>query len=94
MGKRGSSAASATAGAAMKIKKTATAADSDAPAVGYWSHTRFLDQELRKIAKTGILKDDPADVRVGGPEITPNPPAGFRILFLAFVLRGLSFPPA
>jgi hypothetical protein len=71
MGKRGSSAIGATAGAAKKIKKTTRAADSDAPTVGNWSHTKFLDQELQKIAKTSILKDNPADVRVGGPEVTP-----------------------
>jgi hypothetical protein len=28
-----------------------------------------------------------------GPEIIPRPPAGFRVLFFAFLLRGLLFPP-
>jgi hypothetical protein len=93
MGKRGSSTTGATAGAAKKAKKTVKAADSDAPTVGNWSHTKFLDQDQQKIVKTDILKDDPAEVHVSGPEVIPRPPAGFRVLFLAFVLRGLSFPP-
>jgi hypothetical protein len=69
------------------------AADSDVPTVGNWCHTKFLDQDLQKIAKTGILKDDPTEVCVSGSEVIPRPPAGFQVLFLAFVLRGLSFPP-
>jgi hypothetical protein len=92
MGKRGSSTAGTTAGAAKKAKKNTKAADSDASNVGNWSHTNFLEQDLQKIAKTGILKDDPVEVRVSGPKIIPRPPAGFRVLFLAFILRGLSFP--
>jgi hypothetical protein len=92
MGKRGSSTTTATMSAVKKTKKTATAANFDAPTVGNWIHTKFLDQELQKIAKIGILKDDPTDVRVSGPEVNPNLPAGFRVLFLAFVLRGPSIP--
>jgi hypothetical protein len=93
MGKRSSFAAGATAGAAKKAKKTATVAYSDAPIVSNWSHTKFTDQDLWKAAKSSILKDDATEVRVAGLEVTPNPPAGFWVIFLAFILRGLSFPP-
>jgi hypothetical protein len=92
MGKRGSSAAGTTAGATKKTKTSTKAADSDAPTVGNWVQTKFLEQDLQKAMKTGILKDDPVEVRIGGPEINPRPPAGFRVLFLDFILRGLSFP--
>jgi hypothetical protein len=53
-----------------------------------------VDKDLRKAAKDGILNDDATGNRFAGPEATPNPPTGFRVMFLAFVLRGLSFPPA
>jgi hypothetical protein len=90
MGKRSSSAAGATAGAPAKKAKTA---DADVPAVGNWVQTKFLEKELQSAEKIGILKDDPAEVLIAGPEIIPRPPAGFWVLFLAFLLREFSFPP-
>jgi hypothetical protein len=39
------------------------------------------------------LKNDPAETLAAGPEIIPRPPAGFRVLFLAFLLSGLSLSP-
>jgi hypothetical protein len=77
----------------MKTKRAAAAVDSDAPAVSKWSHSKFVDKDLRKAAKDGILKDDVAENCLAGPEATPNPPAGFQVMFLAFVLYGLSFLP-
>jgi hypothetical protein len=88
MGKRSSTAA----GAAAAVKKAKTA-DADAPAVGNWVQTKFLEKEFQSVKKIGILKNDPAEVLIVGPEIIPQPPAGFRVLFLAFILRGFSFPP-
>jgi hypothetical protein len=92
MGKRSSSTAAAAASGSQKTKRSATAADSDAPAISKWSHTKFMDKDLRKAAKDGLLKDDTAEVCMAGPEATPTPPARFRVMFLAFVLCGLSFP--
>jgi hypothetical protein len=86
MGKRSSSAA----GAVVKKAKTA---DADAPAVVNWVQTKFLEKELQSAEKIGILKDDPVEVLITGPEIIPRPPTGFRVLFLAFLLCGFSFPP-
>jgi hypothetical protein len=43
--------------------------------------------------KIGLLKNDPEESLVAGPEIIPRPPPGFRVIFLAFLLRGLSLPP-
>jgi hypothetical protein len=51
-----------------------------------------MERDLQNAAKTSILKDEPAKVRIGGTDIIPRPPAGFWVLFLAFILRGLSFP--
>jgi hypothetical protein len=90
MGKRSSSATGATAGAATKKAKTA---DTDVSTVGNWVQTKFLQKELQSAEKVGILKNDPAEVLIAGPEIIPRPPAGFWVLFFAFLLRGFSFPP-
>jgi hypothetical protein len=90
MGKRSSTAAGAAAGAAAKKAKTA---DTDAPTVGNWVQTKVQEKELQSAKKIGILKNDPAETLATGPEIIPRPPAGFREIFIAFLLRGLSLPP-
>jgi hypothetical protein len=59
-GQDGSSAAGATSTAAKKAKMSTKVADVDAPAVGNWVQTKFLEKDLQNAAKIGILKDDPA----------------------------------
>jgi hypothetical protein len=88
MGKRGLTATGA-AGAAAKKAKTA---DADPPTIGNWVQTKFGDKELASAEKIGLLKNDVAEILIAGPEIIPRPPTGFRVIFLAFLLRGLSFP--
>jgi hypothetical protein len=90
MGKRSSTAAGAAGGAAAKKAKTTYA---DTLAVGNWVQTKVGDKELASAEKIGILKNDLVETLAAGPEIIPQPPAGFRVLFLAFLLRGLSLPP-
>jgi hypothetical protein len=84
MGKIGSSTVGAAA--AKKARTSAKTADADAPTVGNWVQTKFLEKDLQNATKIGILKDDLAEVRISGPEIIPQPPAGFWVLFLAFIL--------
>jgi hypothetical protein len=43
-------------------------ADADAPAVGNWVQTKFLEKDLQNATKTGILKNDPTEVHIAGPE--------------------------
>jgi hypothetical protein len=74
MGKRGSTAASTAAGAAAKRAKTA---DTDTSVVGNWVQTKIGDKELSSAEKIGILKNDPAESLIPGPEIIPRPPPGF-----------------
>jgi hypothetical protein len=83
MGKRGSTTASAAAGAAAKNAKTV---DTDTSVVGNWVQTKIGDKELSNAEKIGLLKNDPAESLIAGPEITPRPPPGFRLIFLAFML--------
>jgi hypothetical protein len=90
MGKRGSTVAGTAAGAATKKAKTA---DTDTSVVGNWVQTKIGDKELSTAEKIGILKNDPAESLIASSEIIPRPPPGFRVIFLAFMLRGLSLPP-
>jgi hypothetical protein len=89
MGKRGLTASGFASGAVAKKAKTA---DADPPAIGNWVQTKIGDKELASAEKISLLKNDPAEVLAAGLEIIPRPPAGFRVIFLAFLLRGLSFP--
>jgi hypothetical protein len=86
MGKRRTSTAATTVGASKKTKRATTTVDSDASAIGKWSHSMFMDKDLRKAATDGILKDDAMDNHLVGLEAIPNPPAGLWVMFLAFVL--------
>jgi hypothetical protein len=72
---------------------TAKTTDVDLPVVGNWVQTKVQEKELSSAEKISILKNDPVETLTAGPEIIPRPPAGFRVLFLAFLLRGLSLPP-
>jgi hypothetical protein len=90
MGRRGSTATGTTAGAAAKKAKTA---DADTSVVGNWVQTKVGDKELSHAKKMALLKNDLAESLAAGPEIVPRPPPGFRVIFIAFMLRGLSLPP-
>jgi hypothetical protein len=89
MGKRGSSATGATAAAAKKAKTM----DADTSVVGNWVQTKVGDKELSQAEKMSLLKNTPAESLAASPEIVPRPPPGFWVIFVAFLLRGLSLPP-
>jgi hypothetical protein len=86
MGKRSLTVAGAAGAAAVKKAKTM---DADTSAIGNWVQTKVQEKELSGAEKIGILKNDPVETLVPGPKIIPCPPAGFRVLFLIFLLRGL-----
>jgi hypothetical protein len=90
MGKRGSTTTGATAGAAAKKAKTA---DADTSVIGNWVQSKVGDKELSQAEKMSLLKNDPVESLAAGPEIVPRPSPGFRVIFVAFLLRGLSLPP-
>jgi hypothetical protein len=89
MGKRGSSTTGAIAGAAAKKAKIA---DANTSVVGNWVQTKVGDKELSQAEKMSLLKNTPAESLAAGPKIVPRLPPGFRVIFLAFLLRGLSLP--
>jgi hypothetical protein len=90
MPKRGSTATGAAVGAAAKKAKIASA---DTPVVGNSVQTKVGDKELSQSEKMGLLGNTPAELLAAGPEIIPRHPSGFRVIFIAFLLRGLSLPP-
>jgi hypothetical protein len=55
----------------------------------YWIRSSFDEEDLKKAKKEGFL---PASAAVVFPsdEVVPTPPAGYWVMFLAFLLRGLS----
>jgi hypothetical protein len=56
-----------------------------------WVPSKFGQTDLTKAQKDGfIAKGDP--VIFPSTERIPKPPSGYRVIFLAFLLRGLSLP--
>jgi hypothetical protein len=90
MGKRGSTTAGATTSAAIKRPKTA---DAETSVIDNWLQSKISDKELDAAEKNGLLSHDPAEALAARPEIIPWLPPGFRVMFIAFILWGLSFPP-
>jgi hypothetical protein len=86
MGKRSSTAAGTAA-------RKAKMANADGSAVDHWVQTKVENKELSQAKKMGLLKNAPAESLAASPKIVPRPPLGFRVIFIAFLLWGLSFPP-
>jgi hypothetical protein len=56
-----------------------------------WVPSEFGQSDLTKAQKEGLIaKRD--QVIIPSTERIPKPPSGYRVMFLAFLLRGLSFP--
>jgi hypothetical protein len=89
MGKKSSATAIDTI---KKAKRIATGRDPNAPPVGVWDRTKFTAKDLRKLIKEDFMKEDSNAIKIPGPETTSVPPAGYRVMFLAFFYRGLSLP--
>jgi hypothetical protein len=56
-----------------------------------WISSSFDEADLKKAKKEGFLPESAA-VIFPGDEAIPAPPAGYRVMFLAFLLYGLSLP--
>jgi hypothetical protein len=58
-------------------------------AVG-WAGSSFVEADLTKMKREGFLAKS-ANVIFSSTEIIPALPVGYRVMFLAFLLRGFSF---
>jgi hypothetical protein len=56
-----------------------------------WVPSDFTQKDLEKARADGLISDDD-QVTFPSTEWIPKPPSGFRVMFFAFLLRGLSFP--
>jgi hypothetical protein len=56
-----------------------------------WVPSSFEDMDLKKAKKEGFLPEA-APVIFPGDERVPKPPKGYQVMFLSFLLCGLSFP--
>jgi hypothetical protein len=56
-----------------------------------WVPTEFELTDLTKAMANGLITDG-NQVIFPSTERIPKPPSGFQMMFLAFLLRGLSFP--
>jgi hypothetical protein len=56
-----------------------------------WVPSKFMESDLTKAQREGFLVGA-APIVFPGTERIPKPPSGYRVMFLAFLLRGLSLP--
>jgi hypothetical protein len=56
-----------------------------------WVPTEFKQTHLTKAIADGLIADGD-QVIFSSTEHIPKPPSGFRVMFLSFLLHGLSFP--
>ena len=56
-----------------------------------WERTKFSKSDHTKLKKLGLLTDETAK-RIPGDEMIYCPDEGWRVIFLDFLLRGLSLP--
>src|SRR3954467_13297286 len=59
---------------------------------GGWRRSETRESDLRKLREWGLIPQDREAVKLPGNEVIPRPPAGYRVMFLAFVMRVFSFP--
>jgi hypothetical protein len=56
-----------------------------------WVPSEFAQSDLTKAQKDGFIAEGD-QVIFPSTEHIPKPPSGYRVMFLAFLLCGLSFP--
>ncbi|KAK1631199.1 hypothetical protein QYE76_005514 [Lolium multiflorum] len=73
-----------------KKKNTST---SDAAKVSRnWSASAISSRDVNKLRSLGFISASEDDIRLPGAVSRPQPPKGFTVMFVAFLLRGLSLP--
>jgi hypothetical protein len=57
-----------------------------------WTTSNITKRDEKNMRSLGLISDDEKDVRFPGSESRQNPPAGFIVMFSAFLFHGLSLP--
>src|SRR4051812_27993310 len=88
MGKTKKSSSAVGTSAAGGKKSTTAARVTD----GGWRRSETRESDLRKLRERSLIPQDTTAVRLPGNEVIPRPPSGYRVMFVAFMIRGFSFP--
>jgi hypothetical protein len=73
------------------VQKNKMGKGSTANSVTSWVPSDFTQKDLEKAQADGLISDDD-QVTFPSTERIPKPPSGFRVMFFAFLLHGLSLP--
>lgn len=82
-------------GATASRSSAATGAAAGAAGKGLqcdWDRSTVSKRDENKMRRMGLISEVEGDVKIPGAESRPIPPAGFNVMFMAFLLRGLSLP--
>ena len=95
MGKKASSKAAAgkTSAAAPKASTAAgkaVAEESSGHQTGDWAKSLIAEKDINELKSQGLLNG--MEYKLPGDEEILDPPAGWRVIFLSFLFRGLSLP--
>ena len=95
MGKKNSSKPAATKCDAATAKAStvagkAVAGETSGHQTGDWKRSEITETEINELKGQGLLNG--MEYKLPGDEEIPNPPTGWRVIFLSFLLRGLSLP--
>jgi hypothetical protein len=74
-----------------RTQKNKMGKSNTANSVTSWVPSDFKQKDLEKAHADGLISNDD-QVTFSSTERIPKPPSGFRVMFLAFLLRSLSFP--
>ncbi|KAK1649559.1 hypothetical protein QYE76_067364 [Lolium multiflorum] len=55
-----------------------------------WERSKFSVQDMKMLKKMGLLNKEA--MKMPGDESSPHPPIDFRVIFVDFLIRGLSVP--
>ena len=83
---KANAAASKTSAAAGKI----LAEEESSFRPGDWARSTINERDINDLKSQGLL--DGMEHQLPGDEEIPNPPEGWRVIFLSFLFRGLSLP--
>ena len=90
---RGSRTTATSAGGASARTSASAPASPAAPVPQCdWERTAFTTRDEGKLRRAGVVPDVDGNIIIPGNESRPSPPAGYAVMFMAFLFRGLSLP--
>jgi hypothetical protein len=75
----------------MRLKHLATKCTMAKSSANTWIRSTITKRDVEKVTADGLLAAEDS-IQFPSTERIPNPPSGYRVMFLAFLLRGLSLP--